>query len=125
RNALHRAYAMALTRGIDAIGINCLPLPGAADAQMEHLKEIHEWAHRFGGVYGITEPIPTVGILYVHEQALQQPAHRGQTLEAMFLCHAAGYPARIITPQELSRGLPEAMKAVLLVGLERVSDNWI
>lgn len=125
RNALHRAYAMALTRGIRAIGTNSLPLPELADAQMEHLKEIHEWAHRMGGIYGTTEPIPTVGILYVHEQAMQQPSHRGRTLEAMFLCHAAGYPARIITPQELSRGLPESMKVVLLVGLERVSDNWI
>ncbi len=127
REVLHRAYAMALTRGIDAIGINWLPLPGDGEAakRVTDLQEIHQWTHRLGGVYGITEPIPSVGILYVHQQALRKPQHLGMTYEAMALCHAAGFPSRIITPEELRRGLPEAMKAVLLVGLDRVEEEWV
>lgn len=127
RRDLHRAYALALTRGIDAIGVNHLPLPGgpAAEQRIADLREIHEWVQRLGGVYGMTEPIPTIGVLYVHSQALRDREHAALTLHAMVVCHAGGYSARVITPEELQRGLPDAMKAVLLVGLGRADEQQV
>src|SRR5207248_651033 len=43
----------------------------------------------------------------------------------LFFCHAAGWPARVITHQEILRGpLPSSMKAILLVGLEDADATW-
>ena len=80
-----------------------------------------------------------MGVLYVNDQALMRPvvggdrtpddqllrgSHEGKTFEALFLCHQAGWPAKIVTPEELRRGLPPSVKALLLVGLPRVDDTW-
>ncbi len=41
-------------------------------------------------------------------------SHEGKVTEALFLCHAAGWPARVITYQEINRGpLPPSMQAIL------------
>ena len=84
-------------------------------------------------------PTPTVGILFVHPQALLRPVdqggqgtpegrarggHEGKVTEALFLCHAAGWPAAVITPDEVRRGLPPSMKAILLVGLNVEDGSW-
>ena len=134
REARQRKAALALTRGVQGIGTNFL-----AQTTVDQT-ELYAWIHKYGGVYAMTRPLPTIGILYVHEQAISRPvfgderlsderlykgSHEGKTTEALFLCHAAGYPPRIITPEELKRGLPATMKAVLLVGLNRFDDSWV
>jgi len=137
REARERAYALALTRGIKAIGTTTLANaaqqkqwanPGAG----HDIAEMNAWIHRFGGLYAMSEPSASIGVLYVEDQAISRPikaderhgCHEGMVSEALFLAHAAGWPAKIITPQELRRGLPPGMHAVLLVGLNRFDDSW-
>jgi hypothetical protein len=137
REARQRAYALALTRGIRAIGTTTLATaaqmaqwknPGAA----RDIAEMNAWIHRFGGLYAMSEPAPVIGVLYVEEQAISRPikadavhgCHEGMCSEALFLAHAAGWPAKIITPEEIARGLAPGMRAVLLVGLNRFDDSW-
>jgi hypothetical protein len=143
REARQRKAALALTRGLQGLGTNFLahttvdPWPAQS---VKDQTELYTWIHRYGGVYAMTRPLATIGILYVHEQAISRPifgdenlspdrlyqgSHEGKTTEALFFCHAAGYPARIITPEEMKRGLPATMKAVLLVGLNRFDDSWV
>lgn len=139
-----RAYALALTRGVQAVGTATLAPPTGPQARPDiaaDQKQIAAWVHRYGGTYAMTRPLPTVGVLYVYEQALSRPIiggggdtpdeaallrgpQEGKAAEALFLCHAAGWPARIITPEELKRGLPPSMKAVLLVGLNTFDETW-
>ncbi len=139
---LRRSYALALTRGVESVGVNWISLPKGQYARPQKVdqdRDANLWAKRMGGVYGGTEPEPTVGVLMVHEQAISRPipsdrhnldqrkrgSHEGKTTEAMFLSHAAGYPAKIITPDELKRGLPKSMKAIVLAGLNRFDDTWV
>jgi hypothetical protein len=146
REARQRAYALVLTRGVMGIGTNFLPhATGAAKAQPDtraqtvaDYTELFAWVHRYSGAYALMRPVCPVGILYVHEQAISRSivggeaspdalahgSHEGKTTEALFLCHAAGIPARIVTPEELTRGLPADMHALLLVGLNRFDDTW-
>jgi len=137
-----RAYALALTRGVRAVGTTFLPNPTGPQARPDVVadqKALYAWVHKYGGVYARTEPTPTVGILFVYPQALLRPVdqggqgtpegrarggHEGKVTEALFLCHAAGWPAKVVTPEELKRGLPPSMKAVLLVGLNVEDDSW-
>ena len=66
----------------------------------------------------ITEEHPAGDRLYEGSQ-------EGKVTEALFLCHAAGWPARVITFQELMRGpLPHGMKAILVVGGEQADASW-
>jgi len=81
-----------------------------------------------------------IGIFYSHLQAAQRRivasedasaeqllagSHEGKVTEALFLCHAAGWPARVITYQEVARGpLPPTMKAILLTGLDQPDATW-
>jgi hypothetical protein len=139
---LRRSYALALTRGVAAVGVNWISHPTGQYARPHKVaqdREINHWTRRMGGVYGGTEPTPTIGILYIHEQAisrrippgrgdlefLRTGSHEGKAAEALFLSHAAGFPAKIITPDEVERGLPESMQAILLVGLNRFDDTWV
>ena len=142
REAYQRACALALTRGIQGIGTNFLP--GQGDAAQPEVaafeKEMALWMRKYGGVYAATKPVATIGIFYSHHQALQRRvvtgadpkaadlyagSHEGRVTEALFLCHAAGWPARVITYQEVARGpLPESMKAILLVGLDQADETW-
>jgi chitodextrinase len=137
-----KAYALALTRGIQAIGTNVLPnnKGGLAKPQIiADQKSLYDWIHRYGGPYAMTETTPSIGIMYVNEQALlrnivggENPSdaqllagsHEGKVTEALFLTHAAGWPSKIITPEELKRGLPSSIKAILLVGLNEYDDSW-
>lgn len=136
REARQRAYALALTRGPQAIGTNFLAHPGAKPEAAEGYKELFGWAHRYGGMLAQRRPVATIGVLFVQEQAVSRPqvgddrpyegSHEGKTTEALILCHAAGYPARIVTTDELKRGpLPAEMKALLLVGLNRFDSTWV
>lgn len=132
-----RAHALALTRGVRGVGTTFLPNP-TGEAARPDLKEMNAWVHRYGGVYALTEPEASVGVLYVHRQSLMRRdvrgdaplaqrltgSHEGKTTEALFLCHAAGWPARIVTPEEIERGLPLGMKALLLVGLNEFDQSW-
>ena len=142
REGWQRACALALTRGIQALGTNFIAAtdaglspPGVADWQ----GEMNAWMRKYGGVYARTEPAPVIGIFYSHLQALQRRvlpenasseqqllgSHAGKVTEALFLCHAAGWPARVITFQELLGGsLPGSMKAILLVGLDQPDATW-
>jgi hypothetical protein len=136
REAYQRACALALTRGIQGIGTNFLASTRGAAARPDVVafqREMHAWIHRYGGVYARTETLPTIGVFLGHQEALQRPvltapnpagdvaykgSHEGKTTEALFLCHAAGWPARIVTHPEILRApLPAAMQVLLLVGL--------
>ena len=142
REARQRAYALAAARGLDAIGTTFLAAPTGDEAnapKVAEQKELYEWLHKTGGAYAKTRPLAQIGVLYVHPQALLRRvvqdgnandeallggSHEGKTTEALWLCHAAGRSARIITPEELRRGLPPEMKAILLTGLNRFDDSW-
>ena len=143
REAYQRACALALTRGIQGIGTNFLPGISGDRAQPEIAafeKEMALWMRKYGGVYAAAKPVATIGVFYSHHQALQRRvltgsepksvdlfagSHEGRATEALFLCHAAGWPARLITYQEVARGpLPESMKAILLVGLDQADATW-
>ncbi len=150
REARQRAYALALTRGIQGIGTTFLAHTTAPeDGTSKILKtsavglrdratiiteqrELYAWIHRLGGSYAMSEPLAPVGILFSHEQALSRRfdttgtagPHEGKVTEALFLCHMAGWPARVITAEELRRGVPTSMRAILLVGLNRFDDTW-
>ncbi|MEK8132293.1 discoidin domain-containing protein [Paenibacillus filicis] len=137
-----KTYAMTLTRGVQAIGTNVLPNdrgPLARPQMIAEQKELYDWIHKYGGAYALTEPTPPIGILYVNDQALLrgvvggenpteaqllQGSHEGKVTEALFLTHAAGWPSKIITPEELKRGLPSSIKTILLVGLNEFDASW-
>ena len=157
REARQRAYALALTRGVQAVGTNFLAhetgdqtyrsgqmirfkeTPRERPAVVAEQRELYSWIHKYGGAYQDARPMASVGVLYVHPQAISRAvvqaenpkpdelykgSHEGKTTEALFLCHQAGWPARIITPAELKRGLPPEMKAILLVSLNRFDQTW-
>ena len=143
REAWQRACALALTRGVQGLGTNFLPAADGDGARPDALawqREMNAWMRKFGGVYARTEPQPVIGIFYGHLQAVQRRivtgenataaemlagSHEGKATEALFLCHAAGWPARVITYQELTRGpLPPSMKAILLTGLDQPDATW-
>lgn len=143
REARQRAYTLALTRGIESIGTTFLAAPTGDEAKPQIIaeqKELFAWIHKYGGVYKGTRPLASVGVLYVHPQALLRRAnqdhnapddqilrasHEGKTTEALWLCHAAGWPAKIVTPEELKRGLAPETKVLLLTGLNRFDDSWV
>ena len=142
RQARQRAYALALTRGIEAIGTTFLAAPTGDQAKPQTIaeqKELFAWIHKYGGIYKGTRPLASVGVLYVHPQALLRRvnqdynandeallrgSHEGKTTEALWLCHAAGWPAKIVTPEEVQRGFAPEMKVLLLTGLNRFDDSW-
>jgi hypothetical protein len=143
REAWQRACALLLTRGVQGVGTNFLAHPDGESPHPETVAaqaEMNAWMHKFGGVYSRTEPLATIGIFYGHLQAVQrrvltgeQPtetellhgSQEGKVAEALFLCHAAGWPARVISYQELLRGpLPSSMKAIFLVGLDQADSTW-
>jgi hypothetical protein len=155
REARQRAYALALTRGVQAVGTNFLANTTVPDGRgqpraqvIADEKSLFAWIHRYGGVYSMTRPQPAIGILFVHDQAISRPvvggesppsgqlyrgSHEGKVTEALFLCHAAGWPARIITSEELARaqlspGAPITarlgVKTLLLVGLNLFDNTW-
>ncbi|WP_159882147.1 fibronectin type III domain-containing protein [Paenibacillus puerhi] len=137
-----KTYAMTLTRGVQAIGTNVLANdrgPLAKPQMIAEQKELYAWIHKYGGAYALTEPTPSIGIMYVNDQALLrgivagenpteaqllQGSHEGKVTEALFLTHAAGWPSKIITPEELKRGLPSSIKSILLVGLNEFDASW-
>jgi len=135
RETMQRAYALALTRGVTGVGTNFLAHAGSRAEAMAWYRELHDWVRTYGGVFAMTEPLATVGVLYVHEQAISRPigegkpdgSHEGKVTEALFVCHAAGFPAVVVTPEELLRdGLRSrrSLKALLLVGLNRFDGTW-
>ncbi|MDQ2732282.1 MAG: hypothetical protein M3Y56_11530, partial [Armatimonadota bacterium] len=174
REAMQRNYALTLTRGVEGVGTNSIPhttgredtpgLNGPKDREkiVAAETELHAWIHKYGGIYAGTKPQASIGILYVHDQAISRPiladphdtrvysgSHEGKTTEALFLCHAAGWPARIITPEEMQRKfIPRPAQAmvngklvpfmgfsrgprgsfsrqvILLTGLNRFDNTW-
>lgn len=143
REAYQRACALALTRGIQGVGTNFIAKPNGEAARPDVVafqKEMHAWIHRYGGVYARLAPAASIGVFYGHHQAALRPviteeapsaerlyagSHEGKVTEALFLCHAAGWPARAITFQEIMRGpLPPGMKAILVVGAPRSDSGW-
>ena len=143
REAWQRTCALALTRGVQGVGTNFLPTNAGSAARPDVVawqREMNLWMRKYGGVYARTEPLPVIGIYYGHLQSTQRRivmeenatpeqllkgSHEGKVTEALFLCHAAGWPARVITYQEIARGpLPPSMKAILLVGLDQPDPSW-
>ncbi len=143
REAMQRAYALALTRGVRGIGTNYLPTVGNEYVRPEIAAaqtELNGWIERYGAAYAATVPEATVGVFFGALEAVQRPvntnenapldqllhgSHEGKVTEALWLCQAAGWPARVITYQELVRGpLPPSMKAILLVGLNPDDGSW-
>jgi hypothetical protein len=144
-----KAVALALSRGAQGIGTNVVPhttdlkrrknknyTTPQADT-VESYRNLYAWVKSMGGAYSQMRATAPVGILYSHQQAVSRSAendigrggrvegsHEGKTNEALFMLHAAGIPARIITPAELKRGLPEEMQALFLTGLNRIDDTW-
>jgi hypothetical protein len=143
REARQRAYALALTRGLTSIGSNFLAsgqafakeawYPGfpASSASVDAYRDLFKWVHTYGGAYADTKPDAKIAILYVNAQAISRGvsdkngSHEGKTTEALFLCHAAGWPAKIVTPEELKRGLDPGISALLLVGLNKIDNTWV
>ena len=143
REAYQRACVLALTRGISGLGTNFLPHasgPVARPDVVAYEQEMNAWIRQYGGVYAKSVPEPAIGIYFGQHEAIQrrivtgenppdglvyQGSQEGKVTEALFLCHAAGWPARVITYQELMRGpLPNAMKTILLVGLNSSDASW-
>jgi hypothetical protein len=143
REAFQRANVLALTRGVQGLGTNFLAANSGDTARPEvaaFQKEFYSWVRKYGGVYSMMEPESTIGVFFGHHQAvlrgvvageappesqLYSGSHEGKVTEALFLCHAAGWPARVITYQEMMRGpLPDTMKAILLVGLHQPDRSW-
>jgi len=143
REAWQRACALLLTRGVQGVGTNFLPHPDGEGARPDVVtaqSEMNAWMRKYGGVYARTEPEATIGIFYGQLQAVERRvlttenasaeellrgSHEGKVAEALFFCHAAGWPARVITYQEILRGpLPTSMKAILLVGLDQPDESW-
>lgn len=143
REAMQRAYALALTRGLRGIGTNFVAAAGAENARPDMIVtqgELHGWIERYGATYAETVPEATVGIFFGALEAVQRPintdenapiqallrgSHEGKVTEALWLCHAAGWPARVVTFQEVQRGpLPTSMKALLFTGLAPGDGTW-
>lgn len=143
REAMQRAYALALTRGLRGIGTNFVAANGAENARPDMITTqgaLHGWIERYGATYAATTPEATVGIFFGALEAVQRPvntnenapleellrgSHEGKVTEALWLCHAAGWSARVVTFQELQRGpLPGSMKALLFVGLDPGDGTW-
>ena len=138
-----KVYASALTRGIQALGNNAVPNLEGSFAHPEVIpgqKEMYAWIKKYGGAYAMTEPTPSIGILFVQEEAvlkgslggenpsddalINKGSHEGKAAEALFFTHAAGWPSKIITTEELKRGLPSSIKSILLVGLKDYDNTW-
>jgi len=143
REAMQRAYALALTRGVRGIGTNYIAANGAENARPDMIETqgaLHAWIERYGATYSATVPEASIGIFFGALEAVQRPvntnenapleellrgSHEGKVTEALWLCHAAGWPARVVTYQEILRGpLPTSMKALLLVGLSNEDRSW-
>jgi hypothetical protein len=143
RDGWQRAAALALTRGVRGLGTNFIAAAGGESARPDLVsaqREMADWIHKYGAMFAATEPEATIGVFFGFDQAILRPvntdpaapleqllrgSHEGKVTEALWLCHAAGLPARIVTYQELMHGaLPTSMKALLLVGLERPDDTW-
>lgn len=139
--ASERALALVLTRGLRAIGTQGFSLPTAAQPGNDPgLRQTLAMISHHGGIYAMTEPLASIGILHVAEQAVLRPviqdpnataaqllrgSHDQKATEAMQLCHAAGWPARLITGEDLKRGVSPAIKAILLVGLNEFDNSWV
>ncbi len=139
REAWQRTCALALTRGVQGVGTNFLPTADAT-AVTAGQREMNFWMRKYGGVYARTEPLPVIGVYYSHLQSTQRRilmeenptpeqllkgSHEGKVTEALFFCHAAGWPARVVTYQEILRGpLPSSVQALLLVGLDEPDASW-
>jgi hypothetical protein len=143
RDGWQRATALALTRGVRGIGTNYIAASTGENARpdlVQAQREMAELIRQYGPIFAATEPEATIGVFFGFDQAILHPvnidpaapleqllrgSHEGKVTETLWLCHAAGLPARIVTYQELMRGpLPTSMKALLLVGLERPDDTW-
>ena len=72
---------------------------------------LHKWIHTYGGAYAGTKPDAKIAVLYVNAQSLSRGIgnpldkgpQEGKTTEALFVCHAAGWPAELVTPEELKK----------------------
>jgi len=140
REARQRAYVLAATRGIDTIGTSFLASPYNAKPNVyADQKELYGFLKSRGGAFKNTRPDAQIGILYVNEQAILRRvnqenypkddallggSHEGKVTEALIMAQAAGFPAKVITPEELKRGVGASMKAILLVGLSREDATW-
>lgn len=145
-----RAYALVLGRGVQAVGQNWLPplFPGGKDPARPDLfrdmREQFQWSRAMGGFYSLARPLARVGIVYSTMQALLRPSisqdplepwqlaggsHEGKVTEALFTTHAAGWSARVVTPDEIAqRGADllreDGIETLLLVGLDSAGTYW-
>jgi len=120
-----RAWAFALSRGLQGIGSNFLPhltgdvagWPAERQEQMAgHIaayRDLHALVRSLSGAYARMRSTAPLGVLYIHEQsvlrecAVDDPRgpHEGKTTEALIIAHAAGVPARLVTDAELRLSL--------------------
>ena len=145
REAWQRAVALALTRGVQGLGHELSRATPTATARGPEVvawqTEMHAWMRQIRRrlcAHGADADDrhffrPSSGRAAAHRAAARIPkpeelyagSHEGKVTEALFLCHAAGWPARVITYQEMMRGpLPASMKAILLVGLDQPDETW-
>lgn len=107
-------------------------LPALRRSQVEGYRIAAAQTHRLGGSYSRMHATATVGIVYSDAQAISrhldksdpEGPHEGKTTEALLLANMAGWPTRLVTTQELKRGLDPEIKALLLVGLNRFDATW-
>ncbi len=109
REAMQRAYALALTRGVRGIGTNFPATAGVENMRPEAATtqgQLNAWMERYGGAYAAMLPEAPIGIFAGERDAV--------ATEALWLCHAAGWPARLVTYQEIARApLPPSMHALI------------
>ncbi len=148
-----RAWALALTRGPQAIGTNIVPHRTGRHAEHDHVlaafddyPDLGDWVRRYGGAYSMMQPKAKIAILYSMAQGRfrliqkkkaistkpedlkavrKEGSHEGKTTEALVLCTAAGWPAEIVTAKTLKAGLPQSVKVLLLTGMNKFDDTWI
>ncbi len=140
--ARQRIIALSLAHGAAGVGFNWMPQPSGEQARpdiCEAMKTLWSWVHRSSGAYAGTRLQAPIGIVFSHEQAnsrhliadwssaeaLLKGPQEGKAVEALYICHLAGIPARIVTTDEIKRGLPSDMQALLLTGLNRFDTTWL
>ena len=140
--ARQRIIAMSLAHGASAVGFNWIPQPTGEQTKPQtcaDMQKLWSWVHRVSGAYAGTKLEAPIGIVFSHEQAISRQLisdwnspqallagpQEGKAVEALFICHLAGIPARLVTTDEVKRGLPADMQALLLVGLNRFDATWL
>jgi hypothetical protein len=82
RETLHRAYALALSRGLQGIGGNflahttdvenkeSLKEPAVREEKVNNYKEIFAWTHKYGGPYSMMKPMSKRNTMFLFSKTV-------------------------------------------------------